>query len=179
MKKILILLPMLGLLMSNCAVNVKTVYDHQADFKKYKTFCWMEGCEFKFTGPSYVQDSAARENIKQAIIDELKSKGITQSDNNPDLLIGFTITIKDEQAILYHPSSTPDRPFYAPLENDGEVINYLKGTMVIGMADREKSKVVWESFAVRYMEMNPDFSIKKVKKGIHYILRDFPPKPTP
>ncbi len=172
-QKLFVLICAAGLFAS-CAVNVRTVYDHDANFDSYKTFCWMDGCEFKVAGPEYLKDSMIRDHIKLAIISELKRKGLTQNLDNPDLLVGFNITMKDEKAIIYHHS--PDMPFYRPVDNDSDVIPYLKGTLVLGMADKKQSKIVWESFAVSYLDMNPDFSEEEVLKGIKLVLRKFPPK---
>jgi len=163
------------LLLAGCRVETKESYDHTIDFSKYKTFCWMTGCEFKFNGPEYLNDSLLRESLKTSIIKELESKGLKEDSNNPDLLVGFTITVKDEQAIIYHRAE--DSPiYYQPLETEREVINYLKGTVIIGLADRAESKMVWQSVAVSYMELNPDFSEKNIRKGIKMVLKNFPPK---
>ena len=135
----------------------------------------MSGCEFKFTGPAYLNDSLIRENLKVAIVDELKAKGLTEDSNNPDLLVGFAITVKDEQAIVYHPIE--DTPIYIkPLKMDKEVINYLRGSLIIGMADRKESRMVWQSHAISYMEANPDLTERNIRKGIKVVLRNYPPK---
>ena len=160
--------------LSSCAVKVHTIYDRQTDFTKYKTFCWMDGCVFKFSGPTFLNDSLLRGNIKKSIISELKNKGLTLDVDSPHLLVGLTVTMKDEQAIIYHRSD--DMPFYQPLENDSKVVNYLKGTLVLGMADKTSSKMVWESFAVSYLDQNPNFSEKEVLKGIKLVLKKFPPE---
>jgi hypothetical protein len=112
--------------------------------------------------------------LKVAIIDELKDKGLTEDSNNPDLLVGFTITVKDEQAIVYHP--TEDTPIYIrPLETEKEVINYLRGSLIIGMADRRESRMVWQSHAISYMETNPALTEKNIRKGIKIVLKNYPP----
>jgi hypothetical protein len=163
------------LLLAGCKIETKESYDHTVDFSKYKTFCWMTGCEFKFNGPEYLNDSLLRESLKSSLIKELESKGLKEDPNNPDLLVGFTITVKDEQAIIYHRAE--DSPvYYQPLETDREVINYLKGTVIIGMADKKESRIVWQSLASSYMELNPDFSEKNIRKGIKLVLKNFPPK---
>jgi hypothetical protein len=163
------------LLLAGCKIETKESYDHTVDFSKYKTFCWMTGCEFKFNGPEYLNDSLLRESLKTSLIKELESKGLKEDSNNPDLLVGFTITVKDEQAIIYHRAE--DSPvYYQPLETDREVINYLKGTVIIGMADKKESRIVWQSLATSYMELNPDFSEKNIRKGIKLVLKNFPPK---
>lgn len=163
------------LVLAGCRMEIEENYDHSVDFSKYKTFCWMTGCEFKFNGPDYLNDSLLRESLKTSIIKELESKGLKEDTNNPDLLIGFTITLKDEQAIIYHRAE--DSPvYYQPLETEREVINYLKGTLIMGMADRQESKMVWQSEAISYMELNPDFSEKNIRKGIKLVLKNFPPE---
>lgn len=173
MKK-LFLMAFMVMLFANCQVRVKSSYDHSVDFGKYKTFCWMTGCEFKFNGPAHLNDSLLHQHLKLAIVDELRNKGLTEDIANPDLLVGFTITISDEQAVIYHRAE--DSPlFYKSLEMDTEVVNYLKGTMIIGMADKIESRMVWESVAVSYMEVNPDLSEQNIRKGIKLVLKDFPP----
>jgi len=163
-------------ILTSCSLKINNTYDRQVDFSKYKTFCWMSGCEFKFSGPAYLNDSLIRENLKVAIIDELKAKGLTEDSDNPDLLVGFTITVRDEQAIVYHPAE--DTPIYIrPLETEKEVINYLRGSLIIGMADRRESRMVWQSHAISYMETNPDLTEKNIRKGIKTVLKNYPPKP--
>ena len=161
-----------AILLGGCSTQIKTIQDKSIDFSNYHTFCWMNGCDFAMTTPDHVVDPAFRENIKKAIIQEFRNRGITEDSNNPDLLIGFNITIKDEKAIIYHREG--DAPFYVPMEANEEVINYQKGTLVIGIADKKQSKLIWESQASRYMDVKPDFSEKNVAKGIHRIMKKFP-----
>lgn len=160
---------------SACSVTVKETFDKQTDFSQYKTYCWMAGCEFSVTGPDYLNDSIARENIRKAIEAELKRKGLTIRTDNPDLLVGFTITVKDEQAIVYHRKE--DSPFFiAPLELDKKIINYQKGSLIIGMADAKESRMVWQSHVSAYMETKPDLSEANINKGIKQALKNYPPK---
>lgn len=166
-----------AIILSGCATHIKTLRDPATDFSQYHTFCWMNGCEFSIAGPSYLNDSLLRENIKKSVVAELKSKGLTEDNNAPDLLIGFSITMKDEQAILYHRGG--ETPFYVPMDRKEEVVNYLKGTLVIGIVDKKQSKMIWESQASRYMDLNPDLSEKNIAKGIHLALRKFPTTKSP
>lgn len=162
------------LLLSGCSTRIKTLQDPKADFSRYKTFCWINGCDFAISGPQYLNDSLLRENIKKSIISELNKKGLTLDSNNPDLLVSFNVTLENQQTIIY-PRKDADEPF-RPLDNEERIVHYLEGTMVIGIADNKESRVVWESFASRYMETNPDLSEKNISKGIHLILKKFPAK---
>ena len=112
------------------------------------------------------------ESIKKSIISELNMKGLSLDTDSPDLLVSFNITLENQQSIIY-PRKDDDEPV-RPLDNEERVVNYLEGTMVIGIADNKESRVVWESFASRYMETNPDLSEKNISKGIHLILKKFP-----
>jgi hypothetical protein len=174
MKRFSLPIVLLLLVFTSCSVSVKTIYDTKADFSKYKTFCWMHGCDFKLSGPSYLKDSTISDRLKNAIIAELAKKGITQNENNPDLLIAFNITVKDGETIIYH--QAPERNDIAPIAEHIHAIPYLKGTLVLGIADKAQSKLVWESVAVSYMDINPELTDKDIRKGIKAVLKKFPPK---
>ena len=73
-KTVLFLAIVLGI--SACKIEIKESYDHTVDFSKYKTYCWMTGCEFKFNGPEYLYDSTVSEKIITALAQELESKGL-------------------------------------------------------------------------------------------------------
>ncbi len=162
-------------LMASCNVKVNSSYDKTQDFTSYKSFCWLNGCEFTYTGPTYLNDSLLQEKIKDAIVAEMQSKGIVRDDNNPDLLIDFHITLENESSIIYH-HTDDDRNEFQPFPNQ-EVINYLKGTIVIDMVDKSHAKMVWRSEAIGYMDVHPDLSEKNIRKGIATALKKFPPKP--
>lgn len=169
-----IILILVVVLAWGCAGSIETVHDPKTDFSKYKTFCWMDGCKFKFSGATHLTDTTLAAKVEKAIIEELALKGLTFSSEEPDLLIGVTVTLQDEKAIVYHRSE--NQPYYQPLKQDSEVITYLKGTLVIGMADRRESRIVWESFASRYMDLNPEFTEENVRKGIKLVLEKYPPQ---
>ena len=98
MKHLFIVLLFLSL--SGCAVKVSSSYDETIDFNKYQTFCWLDGCEFTYTGPSYLDDSTTREYLKSAIIEELSRKGLQQNTEDPDLLIDFHVSIEDKTTVI-------------------------------------------------------------------------------
>lgn len=154
---------------------IKTEYDPKADFTQYKTFCWLQGCEFTFTGPAYLDDSLVQETVKEAIIAEMKLKGLDYNNNTPDLLIDFHITIENEKVIYYH--GIEDEPtYYRTPFLQPESITLTKGSLLIHMVDRQRSEVVWQSQAEGYMESPPDLSAKNIRRGISKVLKDFPPK---
>ena len=51
-----------------------------------------------------------------------------------------------------------------------------ESTVYYYMVDKKASKIVWESFADSYLDLNPDFSEKAILKGIKSVLKKYPPK---
>lgn len=159
----------------SCNVKVHSSYDQRVDFTKYKSFCWLNGCDFTYTGPTYLNDSLLREKIKNAIIAELEEKSLKHDENNPDLLIDFHISVENESSVVYH-HRDDEQNYFQPFPEQ-EVINYLKGTIVIDMVDKSESRMVWRSESIGYMDVHPDLTEKNIRKGIATTLKKFPPKP--
>jgi hypothetical protein len=67
-------------------------------------------------------------------------------------------------------------PFYRPFEHDSDVVNYLKGTLVIGLADKKQSKLVWESFAESFIDFEPALEQDEVLKGVRLVMKRYPPR---
>jgi hypothetical protein len=158
-----------------CAVRVTSRYDSRAKFSSYKTFCWMDGCEFKVDGPDYLKDEEIRSAIKNSIIRELELKGLKEDAAAPDLLVGFNITVRNDTAIIFR--RTEETPiYYRPLPQDQDEIPFLRGTLILAMADRVTSQIVWQAAAVEYMEDQPNVTAAYIEKGIRKVMKRFPPK---
>lgn len=154
--------------------KIQTAYDKDIDFKQYKSFCWLEGCQFTYTGPNYLQDSILQENIKAAIITEMHAKGFRYDPDYPDLLVDFHITIENEKVITYH--NREDEPYYYRMTFlTPQEVMLTKGSVLIHMVDRSQSIVVWQSQLLGYLENGPDISERNINRGIRRLLRDFPP----
>jgi hypothetical protein len=158
-----------------CSSSVKTLYDHETDFSAYRSWCWMQGCSFTFSGPAYLNDSLAIKTIKRSIEQEFSKHGITQREDSPDLLVDFYITVHDEVAILRNPEYTEGFIDRARPPQEEEV-HYLKGTLVIDIVDRVKSTMVWRSVVISYFDVHPELSEKNIRQGITMAMKDFPPK---
>lgn len=171
MKRYLFLLLLIS---SACSVKVHSLYDKGTDFTKYKSFCWLNGCEFTYSGPTYLNDSLLREKIKDAIVTEMERKGLRQDETAADLLLDFHISLENESSVVYHHHDDEINRFQSFPEQ--EIINYLKGTIVIDMVDKAEARMVWRSEAIGYMDVHPDLSEKNIRKGIATTLKNFPPK---
>ena len=61
-----------------------------------------------------------------------------------------------------------------PSKTETEMLNYLKGTIVVAMAERQSGTLVYESIGVRYMELNPRLTRGDVRRVVRGILAGYP-----
>lgn len=174
MSKVQIWIILLGLVLGSCATRVNTSYDRHADFGRYKTFCWLQGCEFTFTGPAYMNDSAVINNLKNAIVAEMEKKGFVYDDENPDLLLDFHVTVENRQTNVYR--FEEGRFLQLDPLDQPDVYYFLEGTLIVDIADSETGQMIWRSNASRYLELNPEMTQKNLGRGIGLVLKKFPPK---
>jgi len=155
-----------------CSVKVRTAHEQKQDFNRYKTYCWLQGCEFTFKGPQYLQDSLTRSRFQQAIMTTMRKKGFEYNNDTPDLLLGVQVLIETDTAFVYHRDDQDlIQPFIAPEEKP-----LLKGTLVIDIIDQKSSVMVWRSVALSYFDLKPELSEKNIQKGVAKALKGFPPK---
>ena len=173
----------LGLLLfiSGCAVKVNTYYDEKVSFDDYQSFCWFTQCTFTIDGPEYLKkDSAAVEVFKLAIVEELERKGYNYDANDPDFLLHLHIVVEEQEGILSSPYSQGDPDQWQgsfPFEDwENRPYLYLKGSMIIDIADASESRMVWRSDAVEYLDITTDLSDSQLRNGVRKSLKDFPPK---
>lgn len=159
--------------LSSCAVEVRTVFDPRTDFRKYKTYCWMEGCgSVKHTGVAS-RDTAMERQLRTELTFELQKKGLRLTQQDPDVLFALRVVTSDEQTVLYR------RPNEAPMgwspEARVDILSFTKGTIVVAMADHRSGNLVWESNAVDYVADRTEITGKNIRRVVRSILADFPP----
>jgi hypothetical protein len=169
------------ILLANCAVKVNTQYDHNAPFDQYQTFCWFENCEFTIDGPVYLKkDSATIQSFQSAIVNELERKGYVYDQNNPDFLLHMHIVVEEQEGVMSSPYIDGDQSGWEgafPFEAwENQTYTYLKGSLLIDIADANESKMVWRSDAVEYLDITTDISETQLRKGVRKALKKFPPE---
>lgn len=160
-------------LLAGCAVEVSTVFSPRADFKSYKTYCWMEGCNAKPVSSGTARDTAMLNEMRRILEVELVRKGLVRTSSNPDVLVALKVAVKDEQAVIYRRED--DVPMLWSSAPTANVMDFAKGTVVVAMADRNSETLVWESKALRYMESGAKLSSDDLRKVIRRLLVEYPP----
>src|SRR5688572_20904152 len=149
-----VVISVLGVLMqSGCATkpNVRSDYDHAADFGQYRTFNFASPLSTDKLGYS----SLVTQQLKSAVTMQLEQRGYRLDTSNPDLIVNFSGKLQEKQEI----ESTPG-PYYGyrsgfygawpgySMGNEVYTVNYTEGTLNVDMVDARKMQMVWEGVVV-------------------------------
>ena len=152
------------------AVDVKTDYDHKANFNQYKTYSW---AKVETANPLW------DERVKDAVDKALSAKGWTQVPSGGDVSIVAVGTTHDKPTL---------ETFYNGFDGWGwggfgdavattTVEHYKEGTLVVDMFDTTTKKLIWRGSATDLLSDKPEKNISKLNKAVQKMFEHFPPKP--
>ena len=157
------------LILSLSAVGqeVRTDYDHHANFSQYHTYYWQK---VKTTDPLWER------RIQDAVDRDLQSKGWQRMDSGGDVALMAVGSSRNEQEY---------RTFYDGLggwrwggfgETTTQVENYRVGSLVLDMYDAHTKQLIWRGVASDMLSDKPEKNEKKLEKSVEKMLNHFPPK---
>lgn len=166
------------------AQSVKSDYDTQIDFKKFKTYAWLA------PGDSVLNrerlDKVYGGTITHAANQELKARGLTVSTESPDAIFMFLTSV--EEVTTYSQSPTLSvgvgvaGPGYyvggaAPVAG-GKITATTKedGTLKYMMYDTGTGKLVWSGAVHKTFKMSDDLQ-KLLRDNTVAIFKKYPVKP--
>lgn len=183
MKNMLQLLMLNFLILNlNCArVKVKTNYNRDINFRKYKTFSWVEQPERPFahiTDPVRVR-LKIDEHVKEAVNLELSKLGYHLDSDNPDFLVAFHTGVHDKLKVQDWGYAYARSSRYWGGRDDIELTYYKEGTLILDFVDTSTKELSWRGSATRILEPgepDPDIVAERIRRAVKKILEKFPPK---
>jgi hypothetical protein len=154
------------------AQQVKTDFDHQANFSQYKTYSWQE-----IKPPNSLWDA----RIKNAVDAQLAAKGWTQVDSGGDVAIVAIKTTETQRSL---------QTFYDGFgggwgwrrfggggfgESTTTEQDYKEGTLVVDMYDAKTKQLIWRSSAEDTLSSKAEKNEKNLDKGVAKMFKKFPP----
>src|SRR5712675_2248428 len=152
--------------------QVKTDYDHNANFGQYKTYSWAK---------VQTKDPLMVGRIKDAVNAALAAKGWTQVDSGGDVSVVAMEITKNQQTL---------NTFYDGFGGGwgwrrfggggfGEATTttetYKVGTLVVDLFDTKTKELVWRGNASDTLSNNSDKNIKNMDKDVEKMFKQFPP----
>jgi hypothetical protein len=152
--------------------EVKTDYNHSADFAQYRTFDWKLP---QRSTNGIVDNALVAARIEQAVDSQLMTKGLQQVNSNADLHVIYHIGAKSERNIDYFPSFGYRR--WGWWGGSTYVNRYIKGSVVIDLVDARTNQLVWRAFLTDTGSHLADVQTNKaVAKMVSKAFKSFPPK---
>jgi hypothetical protein len=153
------------------AQQVKTDFDHQANFSQYKTYSWQE---IKPT------NSLWDARIKNAVDAQLATKGWTQVDSGGDVTIMAIKTTHTQRSLQTFYDGFGGGWRWRGFGGIGEATtteqDYKEGTLVVDMYDAKTKQLIWRGSAEDTLSSKAEKNEKNLNKGVAKMFRKFPPE---
>lgn len=149
------------------AQEVKTDYDHHANFSQYHTYYWEK---VQTTDPLW------QSRIQDAVDHALQAKGWQRVDNGGDVAIMAVGSAHNQREY---------QTFYDGLggwrwggfgETTTEAINYPVGSLVVDLYDTHNKNLIWRGVSSDSLSDKPEKNEKKLDKAVSRMFDHFPPK---
>lgn len=152
---------------------------HGADFSRYKTFDFYQ---LDASGDTLSTKFSSRtKSMEYAIEQEMKAKGYTRTNANPDLLINIGIVVEEKTQTRQTDFRT-DAPRYIGQRNyswksqEVAVGTYREGTVTVDLVDRNTNQRVWDGVAREIIPGRDERVEKAIATGVKLLLKDVPAK---
>src|SRR5258707_3393549 len=161
---------MLVLAIVSFAQDVKSDYDHSANFGQYKTFSWEK---------VQTKDPLMIDRIKSAVNSALSAKGWTEVPSGGDVEAFAIETTQTQQTLdtFYNGFGGGRRWGFGGGFGDATttVETYKVGTLVVDLFDAKTEKVIWRSSSSDTLSDKADKNTKNLDKGVEKMFKNFPP----
>ena len=150
------------------AQQVKTDYDRNTDFTRYKTYSWEK---VQTPDPLWV------DRIQQAVNTQLAAKGLTLVPSGGDVAIVAIEMTKNQQTLdtFYNGFGGGWRWGGGFGDATTTVDNYKVGTLVVDLFDASSKKIIWRGSSSDTLSDKSDKNIKNLDKGVQKMFDHFPP----
>jgi hypothetical protein len=154
------------------AQQVKTDYDHGANFAQYKTYSWEQ---------VKTKDPLDVDRIKGAVNAALAAKGWTQVGSGGDVsVVAMEITHNQQTLNTFYDGFGGGwgwRRFGGGGFGEATTTTdtYKVGTVVVDLFDTKTKQLIWRSSESETLSNNSDKNIKNLDKGVEKMFKKFPP----
>lgn len=184
-RQLLITWPLLVLLMlTGCASGptIRSNMDTSVDFHRFRTFGFFDPLATDREG----YQSLVSQQLVRSAERELLARGLTRTDDNPDLLINFSANLDQRLRVTQSPVTPATslnrhrRGMYNtwPMYQQTEIRQYTQGTLGIDVVDAARRQLIWEGFALgRVTQRTTDNIGPVLDEAVVEIFREFPLPP--
>jgi Domain of unknown function (DUF4136) len=159
--------------------KVQAQYSKETDFTQFKTYAWMK------------HDAVARPELGLEIVgavdEELRTRGLTQVEANPDLLVTYYGGLDTDTSIAGNDPSysrsggvpAAGTSVWTPSSIGGgpsSSVYVQKGTLMVDLVDSKAKKLVWRGIATGTLDTNSGKALQEVDKSVEKMFAEYPAK---
>lgn len=153
-------------LMASCGKDAYSSLDKSADFREFKSYAWLP-TQKDTTDGNVFDNEITYVNLREAANKEMKARGYVMDTEDPDMLLMLRTDFQEESEVVrnyaysgfYYPGyyANPWYPYYyggyyggfysQPFAYDYDVYNYVRGTVIIDVIDRDKKQLIWRGWS--------------------------------
>ncbi|MGV8931165.1 MAG: DUF4136 domain-containing protein [Luteimonas sp.] len=168
--------------LAGCATGptVRTDFDPEADFARYKTWAFYQPIAMEQSGYS----TFLTERIKAGVRGEMESHGYAYDEKSPDLRVNFQGVVQEKTNVYSIPRSDVQyfysyraRSYFAvPVWYDQtQVSQYTEGTLTVDLVDAARNRLVWTGAAIgRVTRKAPQERAVEADRAIAEIFMRYP-----
>ena len=167
-----LLLTVFGLITGCSTLRVETDYDRSTDFSKFGTFDWS-------ADDPGVQKSFFDTALRQAVNAELTAVGLSQSSDNPDLIVVTHVSLDEviTGATVSHWNHGGWGWYggWGGMSTSTVHVNaHDQGTLIMDLIDASNNQLVWRGIAEKEVN-DPRATREQLQPIVQKLLADFPP----
>jgi len=168
-KTIVTSLVVFALTAASLAQQVKTDYDRDANFSKYKTFSFEK---IQTEDPLWV------DRIKSAVGASLTARGLSQVDSGGDISVVAVGMTKTQQRLDTFYNGFGGGWRWGGRFGDATTTTetYQVGTLVVDLFDSNTKELLWRGSASGTVSNKSESNIKNLDKGVQKMFKNYPPK---
>ena len=177
---VLFILMAVALMISCSSVTVKTDYDREYDFAKFKTYRWANEKEIN-ANDELAKAPLIYKRVQDAVDKELLAKGLKLVETGDvDLVVVAHAGIKERMQVHNtggHHGGWYD-PYWGPYGGTTHVSHYEEGTLVLDIVAWEKKELAWRGMGTTILKDidDPEQVTEYVNNWVAKILKEYPPK---
>jgi hypothetical protein len=150
------------------ADQVKTDYDHNANFGQYKTYSWEK---------VQTRDPLMVDRIKNAVNAALAAKGWTQVDSGADVsVVAMEITKNQQTLNTFYDGFGGGWRWGGFGDATTTTETYKVGTLVVDLFDAKAKNLIWRGSSSDTLSNNADKNTKNLDKEVKKMFAHFPPE---
>jgi hypothetical protein len=148
------------------AQEVRTDYDHHANFAQYHTYYWEK---------IQATDSIWQGRIQDAVDHDLQAKGWQRVDSGADVALTAVGSSRNQREYETFYNGMGGWRWGRFGGTTTEVENYAVGSLVLDFYDAHNKQLIWRGVAQDTLSDKPEKNEKKLEKSVEKMLDHFPP----